>query len=370
MHLFKPKYKAATGKYRESSNYAVEFVVNGKRVVKSLQTPNQAAAEGKAKLLVARTKEVGWDVLKPRLPGARLKGVEAFGELYRAFALNKEKPLGHHTIIKNIATLRRMAREMEVETVEEMMGKVAGWRSRQTKSPHSVATDLRSAASMFTEDARKYYVEAGWIVVDPFAGMKVPQAEIKPFEGYPLDDVRKLIEAAKKELKAKDEPAYAVFIMALCGGLRAQEAAWVQRTHLRTNGIVVDSDATLHTTKNKKTRFVPLPPSVVAELRTLGGKEAFLMADAPRKNGRKGLGRKRGYRVLKRLSAWLAGKGITAARPVHFLRKIFGSVVATQHGLFAARDYLGHGSVVVTEKHYTALLEKPVVDLMADTSAA
>jgi hypothetical protein len=154
MHLFKPKYKAANGKYRESSNYAVEFVVNGKRVVKSLQTPNQAAAEAKAKLLVSRTKEVGWDVLKPRLPGARLKGVEAFGELYRAFALNKEKPLGHHTIIKNIATLRRMAREMEVETVEEMMGKVAGWRSRQTKSPHSVATDLRSAASMFTEDAR------------------------------------------------------------------------------------------------------------------------------------------------------------------------------------------------------------------------
>jgi hypothetical protein len=31
---------------------------------------------------------------------------------------------------------------------------------------------------------------------------------------------------------------------------------------------------------------------------------------------------------------------------------------------------LGHASVVVTEKHYAALLEKPVVDLMADESAA
>jgi len=53
---------------------------------------------------------------------------------------------------------------------------------------------------------------------------------------------------------------------------------------------------------------------------------------------------------------------------MHFLRKVFGSVVATRHGLFTACNYLGHSSVIVTEKHYAALLEKPVVDLMADVT--
>jgi len=52
----------------------------------------------------------------------------------------------------------------------------------------------------------------------------------------------------------------------------------------------------------------------------------------------------------------------------HFLRKVFGSVVATRHGLFTACNYLGHSSVIVTEEHYAALLEKPVVDLMADVT--
>jgi hypothetical protein len=94
------------------------------------------------------------------------------------------------------------------------------------------------------------------------------------------------------------------------------------------------------------------------------------MADAERPNGRKTVGRKRGYRVLKRLSAWLRTQGIMANHPIHYLRIIFGSVVATRHGLFAAREYLGHSSVVVTEKHYAALLEKPVVDLMAEVTAA
>jgi integrase len=127
----------------------------------------------------------------------------------------------------------------------------------------------------------------------------------------------------------------------------------------------VESDPDAHVTKNTKSRFVPLPASVLAELQCIGGDGPFLMADDERPNGKKEIGHKRGYRVLKRLAAWLKSKGIAHGRPVHFLRKVFGSVVATRHGLFAAREYLGHSSVLVTEKHYAALLERPVVDLMA-----
>ena len=37
--------------------------------------------------------------------------------------------------------------------------------------------------------------------------------------------------------------------------------------------------------------------------------------------------------------------------------------MATQEGLFAARDLLGHSTVRVTEASYAALLKKPVIDV-------
>jgi hypothetical protein len=107
---------------------------------------------------------------------------------------------------------------------------------------------------------------------------------------------------------------------------------------------------------------------VLVELQDVGGVGLFLLADNERPNGKKEIGHKRGYCVHKRLSARLKTTGITHDRPMHFLRKVFGSVVATRHGLFTACNYLGHSSVIVTEKHYAALLEKPVVDLMADVT--
>ena len=365
MYLFKPKYIAATGEYRETVNYAVEFRCNGKRIVKTLQTPNRVVAQARAKLVVARAKELGWETLKPRLPGGRLQHLDDFCELYKKWASTKERPLRPLTVQKNISTLKRIARDLGARTVEGLIGKISNWRSRQTKAQHSISTDLRSGAAVFTPKAMRFYADSGMTVVNPFAGIHVPQSEIKPFEGYPMESVQKLIAAAKDELKGKDDAAYAVFLLALCAGLRAQEAAWVQRTHIRENGILVESDPDAHLTKNSKSRFVPLPASVLAELQGVGGDGPFLLADDEWPNGKKEVGHKRGYRVLKRLSAWLKTKGISYDRPVHFLRKVFGSVVATRHGLFAARDYLGHSSVLVTEKHYAALLEKPVVDILA-----
>ena len=71
MRIFKPRFKGRDGTYREATNYAMEFEAGGKRTVKSLQTPNRATAEARAKLLMAQTRDRGWEILKPRLPGAR-----------------------------------------------------------------------------------------------------------------------------------------------------------------------------------------------------------------------------------------------------------------------------------------------------------
>ena len=63
--------------------------------------------------------------------------------------------------------------------------------------------------------------------------------------------------------------------------------------------------------------------------------------------------------TAKNLGHWLKGKGfLRDGRPVHGLRKYYGSVIATKTGsLLKAQKALGHASYVTTEKNYTALLD-------------
>ena len=59
----------------------------------------------------------------------------------------------------------------------------------------------------------------------------------------------------------------------------------------------------------------------------------------------------------RRLAKWLRLKleaeGIK--KPNHWLRKVFGSFVAVEHGMLASSRALGHSTIVVTEKVYVGL---------------
>jgi hypothetical protein len=44
--------------------------------------------------------------------------------------------------------------------------------------------------------------------------------------------------------------------------------------------------------------------------------------------------------------------GISAEKPIHELRKEFGSMVNRKHGLSAAKDLLRHADIAITAAHY------------------
>jgi hypothetical protein len=56
--------------------------------------------------------------------------------------------------------------------------------------------------------------------------------------------------------------------------------------------------------------------------------------------------------VFERLSGWLRAQGVTARKPIHELRKEFGSMVNRKHGLTAAKDLLRHADITITASHY------------------
>jgi integrase len=56
--------------------------------------------------------------------------------------------------------------------------------------------------------------------------------------------------------------------------------------------------------------------------------------------------------VFERLAIWLRKHGVTARKPIHELRKEFGSMVNRVHELVAARDLLRHCDIHTTATYY------------------
>jgi integrase len=55
-----------------------------------------------------------------------------------------------------------------------------------------------------------------------------------------------------------------------------------------------------------------------------------------------------------RLMSWLRSKGVKSTKPLHELRKEFGSWVNQKHGIYAASQALRHGSISTSERYYLA----------------
>ena len=71
--------------------------------------------------------------------------------------------------------------------------------------------------------------------------------------------------------------------------------------------------------------------------------------------GSKNPPRPKGYRCQKDIEAlltWLRAHGVKSRKPLHDLRKEFGSLMTDQHGIFVASRMLRHSSVAITEMHY------------------
>jgi integrase len=67
---------------------------------------------------------------------------------------------------------------------------------------------------------------------------------------------------------------------------------------------------------------------------------------------------------LRVIPSWLRKKGITDGKPIHALRKEYGSVVNQKYDIFVASRALRHASVAITDQYYVdARGARPTVGL-------
>jgi integrase len=56
--------------------------------------------------------------------------------------------------------------------------------------------------------------------------------------------------------------------------------------------------------------------------------------------------------IFDRVTAWLKQHGVSARKPLHALRKEYGSLINAKYDLVTAKELLHHCSVAITAAHY------------------
>lgn len=69
----------------------------------------------------------------------------------------------------------------------------------------------------------------------------------------------------------------------------------------------------------------------------------------------------------RKLHTWLRGKGVQQQKAIHSLRKESGSLIASNFGIEAARQHLGHRDIRTTSAHYVDKKKRIEIQLPLET---
>lgn len=248
---------------------------------------------------------------------------------------------------------------------------VTGWkRKRITRAGHSPAavasarrtvnSYIRCARSLFSPSILKEIKGLTLPATLPFAGVKLEENGSTKYVSK--INVQLLIAAARNDFKTNDPEAYKAFLLGLFAGLRKAEIDLLEWRMLDFAGSIIRLEQTewLHLKTDDSAADIAADPEVIAELRAMMPKPGeapaqwsqFVLVShrPPRPESPRPY-----YRceeTFDRLNEWLRGKGITANKPLHELRKELGAIIATEQGIYAASRFLRHSDIGTTARHY------------------
>jgi len=190
----------------------------------------------------------------------------------------------------------------------------------------------------------------------PFQGVKVEKGRAPKYTSN--IDPEKLFSAAKSELADTQPGIYLAFLLGLGAGLRKGEIDGLEWKHCHTDkGLIEVIQTEHHSLKSEESAAgVEIDPTLAKEIARFkpSGGGGFVIESklSPRPNA--DLRYYRAELTFKKLYAWLRGKGVKSDKPLHTLRKEFGSMINQHFGLYAAMTALRHADIETTSNHYTS----------------
>ena len=335
--LFKPVSVRPDGQRIESANWCVRFQHQGKRTCRSLGTADYRLAQQHAKALVNQVRGHGWEAV------TKIRGERDSILIEDLISLFEEKAPGRgirpRTVDAYVKAMREIAGAIGAKRVADLKPeRVQAYVDEMTADGLAVPTirsRIPNAGGIF---AKKTLAVMGLTdLVNPFSKVIFPKADKGGFKSPDRAVITKLMGDGLKELTG---PARLGFALALGVGLRWHEAATMD--WLNVGGDTVHVLATL--AKGRKARTIPMGDTVKAAL-DAARKPAGPVLDDP-------------VLAHAEITVWLRDRGITDAKPCHWLRKCFGSLAVGDHGVFVGSKLLGHAEISQTITAYSDLVDK------------
>ncbi len=213
---------------------------------------------------------------------------------------------------------------------------------------------LRKVRSIFSKNFLYYLEYEKKITVECFSHLVAyspAQPVVKPFR---VSDTEILsIYEKGKALRETHPEFFKIFLLACSGGLRRSEIIrlkWADLYSFNGRNFII-----LKTTKANKEQQVNIPSSTfdaIMEMKNGHGPEQKVIDST---NVEKLVDRK----FVPFLRDHM---GVVSDKPLHFLRKCLGAMLASKHGIYVASKTLRHASVTTTEKYYADIVA-PANDL-------
>jgi integrase len=238
---------------------------------------------------------------------------------------------------------------------------------RASRAKNTCNSTLRQAKSLFSQRILKNVQHLK--LPDP-----LPFAEAEPHK--PQDtryrskiDLLDLMQAADSELREKHPDVFVAFLIECCTGLRRGEIDTLhwEQVDLDNNTIWVELTEDSKPKTDDSRASVPIDETASSYLkefkRKAEGRKFVIEPDTPEAKKTSWGAVYRAKKTWSHLVSWLRTKGVDAQKPIHELRKEFGSLYATHHGIYVASTLLRHAKVSTTEAFYADLKDKPVLPI-------
>jgi integrase len=210
-----------------------------------------------------------------------------------------------------------------------------GWIEECGLKPITLRSVLRNAGAVFA----KLSLQAMGLgdLHNPFAQLVRPKVDRESFHAPPRSWIMQLMRQGIKELSGE---ARLAFVLALGVGLRWGEIISLTWEDVQGESVRVAAGKA----KGRRARVIPLGGVVRQVLGSARGQEAVICTE--------------GKEVHETLCTWLRAQGIKDAKPVHYLRKCYGSLAVGDHGIYVASKLLGHSSITLTASTYAGQVDE------------
>ncbi len=369
-----PYRDKVSGERLAAGEYSIRLTHQKRREYFALHSANRKIAGDKAKEIYSSLKVNGWDAtLAKYKPSAEAAPeIETVGDLIEEAKKVSEVTL--NTLNQYCGALRRIVSsirgidsddrkkyrpggsdwQVKVDKVKLSVltsDKVQAWRKRQLEGLNPAKRKRKEMSVDSTLNrVRSIWKHSG--LPSPFEGLKW-KATVKRFQ--PTVDAVTLLYWAEEELREQEPEQFKAFTLCLFLGLRRKEAdclAWGQIDFERGK-VRIETTEHFKPKSDNSEREIPIQESLLPQIsKWRKGADAVFILDGGEARPQAGYAYYRSKGTWKGLSAWLRSKGVESSKPIHYLRKLSGSLMYGANDVFAAQRFLGHADIRTTIGSY------------------